>query len=100
MFPQVLGNLRVPRIGGSRPRPTPDRALGDKAYSSKANRLIVRDRNIHAVIPALSDQIAHRKRRDRAGGRPPGLDKEGYKRQYDKRALTYRGGAVLSAITI
>ena len=119
MFPEVLGSLRVPRIGGGRPRTTPDRALGDKAYSSKANRKMLRDRNIHAVIPERSDQIANRKRRGRAGGRPPGLDKEAYKRRnviersfavfkqwrgiatrYDKLALTYRGGAVLRAITI
>ena len=93
--------------------------MGDKAYSSKANRKMLRDRNIHAVIPERSDQIANRKRRGRAGGRPPGLDKEAYKRRnviersfavfkqwrgiatrYDKLALTYRGGAVLRAITI
>ncbi|TFC58545.1 hypothetical protein E3O62_10160 [Cryobacterium sp. TMT2-15-1] len=63
MFPEVLGSLRVPRLGGGRPRTTPDRAMGDKAYSSKANRKMLRDRGIQAVIPERSDQVANRKRR-------------------------------------
>lgn len=46
VFPQVLGSLLVPRIGIGRPRTTPERALGDKVHSSKANRLPFRDRNI------------------------------------------------------
>lgn len=119
MFPEVMGSLRVPRLGGGRPRTTPERALGDKAYSSKANRLLLRQRGIQAVIPERSDQVANRKRRGRHGGRPPGLAKEAYKRRnviercfaafkqwrgiatrYDKLALTYRGGVVLRAIII
>ena len=93
--------------------------LGDKAYSSKANRELLRTRGIQAVIPERSDQVANRKRRGRYGGRTIGLDTEPYKRRnvversfntfkqwrglatrYDKLALTYRGGVVLRAITI
>lgn len=119
MFLHLLDSLHVPRIGPGRARSRPDRALGDKAYSSKANRELLRSRGIQAVIPERSDQEANRKRRGRSGGRPIGLDKEAYKRRnvversfntfkqwrglatrYDKLALTYRGGVVLRAITI
>lgn len=119
MFPEVMGSLKVPRAGGGRARTTPDRAMADKAYSSKANRALLRERGIQTVIPERSDQIANRKRLGTKGGRPPGLDKDAYKRRnviercfgtfkqwrgiatrYDKLALTYRGGVVLRAITI
>jgi transposase len=97
----------------------PDRVRGDKAYSSRAIRTHLRDRGITAVIPQPSDQIGHRKRRGSTGGRPPAFDREDYKgrnvvernfnifkqwralaTRYDKLALTYRGGAVLRAISI
>ncbi len=119
MFAPVLEALRVDRIGPGRARTRPDRALADKAYSSRAIRELLRRRGIQAVIPERSDQVANRKRRGSKGGRPVGLDKEAYKRRnvversfnvfkqwrglatrYDKLALTYRGGAVLRAITI
>lgn len=119
MFPYLLTALEVPRHGPGRPRSTPVRALGDKAYSSKAIRKLLRSRGIQAVIPEPADQIGHRKRRGSKGGRPPAFDKEIYKRRnvversfntfkqwrgiatrYDKLAITYRGGAVLRAITI
>lgn len=119
MFEHVMNALSVPRLGGGRPRSRPDRTMGDKAYSSKANRALLRNRGIQAVIPERSDQIANRKRRGSKGGRTVGLDTEAYKRRnvversfntfkqwraiatrYDKLALTYRGGAVLRAITI
>ena len=91
--------------------------LADKAYSSRANRDLLRARGITAVIAQPSDQAAHRKRRGRAGGRPPAFDVDAYKgrnvversfnaikqwrglaTRYDKLALTYRGGVVLAAI--
>lgn len=119
MFPHLLIALSVPRIGPGRPRTRPDRALGDKAYSSRANRELLRRRGVQAVIPEPDDQIANRARRGSAGGRPVSLDTEAYKTRntversfnlfkqwrglatrYDKLALTYRGGVVLRAITI
>lgn len=119
MFAHLLDALSVPRIGPGRPRTRPDRALGDKAYSSKANRALLRRRGIQAVIPEPDDQIANRVRRGSAGGRPVSYDPEIYKTRntversfnlfkqwrglatrYDKLALTYRGGVVLRAITI
>ncbi|RPK71397.1 hypothetical protein EES45_34720 [Streptomyces sp. ADI97-07] len=36
-------------------------------------------RGVRAVIPQPADQIGHRLRRGRAGGRPPGFDTETYK---------------------
>ena len=106
-------------LGPGRSRTTPVRALGDKAYSSRANRQFLRQRGIQAVIPERSDQIANRQRRGSKGGRPVSYDTEAYKRRnvversfnifkqwralatrYDKLALTYRGGVILRAITI
>ncbi|OVZ99253.1 hypothetical protein B9W62_39345 [Streptomyces sp. CS113] len=46
---------------------------------SRAIRGHLRRRGIRAVIPQPADQIGHRLRRGRAGGRPPGFDAEKYK---------------------
>ncbi|GAB12628.1 putative transposase [Arthrobacter globiformis NBRC 12137] len=119
MFTHLMNQLKITRAGPGRPRTRPDRVRGDKAYSSKAIRTHLRDRGIIGVIPHPSDQIGHRKRRGSTGGRPPAFDKEDYKRRhvvernfnifkqwralatrYDKLALTYRGGAVLQAMSI
>ena len=108
-----------PRRGPGRPRTRPDAVLGDKAYSSRGNRALLRARGITAVIAEPSDQIGNRKRRGASGGRPPAFDAEAYKgrnvversfnvlkqwrglaTRYDKLALTYRGGVVLGAIII
>lgn len=119
MFKHVMAALHVPRIGPGRARTRPVRTLADKAYSSRANRELLRRRGIVAVIPERSDQVANRKRRGSGGGRPVTYDTEACKRRnvversfnifkqrrclatrYDKLALTYRGGCVLRAITI
>jgi putative transposase len=118
-FASLLGAVRVAREGPGRPRTRPDRVLGDKAYSSRANRALLRRRRIGAVIPEPSDQQANRRRRGSRGGRPVNFDPAIYKgrnvversfnsvkqwrglaTRYDKLAQTYRGGAVLRAITI
>jgi transposase len=49
-FIPVLEAIRVPRLGCGRPRTRPDRALADKAYSSRANRAYLRRRKIAATI--------------------------------------------------
>ena len=119
MFEHLMASLNVPRLGPGRPRTRPDRVLGDKAYSSRANRAALRARGIIAVIPEPADQQGHRKRRGQRGGRPVTFDAETYKgrnvversfnvfkqwrgvaTRYDKLALTYRGGVVLCAITV
>ena len=117
MLEQVLDDIRVPRIGGGRPRARPDAVLADKAYGSGVNRRMLRARGIRVVIPEKSDQIASRKRKGSKGGRPPAFDAEAYKdrnvversfalvkqwrgiaTRYDKLAITYRSGAVLHAV--
>jgi len=117
VLPLLLDQLRVARRGPGRPRTTPTALRGDKAYSSREHRARLRARGITTVIPERADQIAHRRRRGRAGGRPPAFDAEDYKNRnvverffnrmknwralatrYDKHALTWRGSIVLAAI--
>ena len=119
MLKTLLAHLRVARIGPGRPRTRPAALLGDKAYSSRGNRALLRGRGVKVVIPQPSDQLGHRKRRGSAGGRPPAFDAVAYKgrnviersfndhkqwrglaTRYDKLAAVYRGGVVLRAITI
>jgi putative transposase len=90
---------------------------GDKAYSSRGHRNLLRRRGIKAVIPEPSDQAGHRKRRGSRGGRPVSYDRQDYKgrnvverffnrmkhwrglaSRYDQNAIVYRGGVVLAAI--
>ena len=114
VFEHLLAHLHVRRAG--RPRTRPERVRADKAYSSHANRTLLRRRRIGAVIPGPSDQQGHRLRRGCAGGRPPAFDPDDYKRRnvverrfcdikqwrglatrYDKLAIIYRAAAVLNA---
>jgi IS5 family transposase len=67
----VLERIRVPRPAGGRPRTRPERVLGDKAYSSRANRAHLRERHIRATIAELADQARNRKKRGSAGGSKP-----------------------------
>jgi transposase len=117
MLPVLLDELCVDRIGPGRPRTTPDALRGDKAYSSRAQRAMLRSRGIKAVIPERADQIANRKRKGSTGGRPVSFDAADYKNRnvierffnrikhwrgiatrYDKHAVVYRGGIVVAAI--
>ena len=76
------------RSGPGRPRTRPGGLLGDKAYSSKKIRAHLRRRRITATIPEPADQIAHRLKRGRKGGRPPAFDAVAYKdRNTTERAL-------------
>lgn len=117
VFEHLLKHLKVDRHSGGKPRTRPDRVRADKAYSSRHNRTLLRQRRIGAVIPEPRDQQGHRIRRGSAGGRPPAFDAEDYKgrnvverrfchtkqwrglaTRYDKLAIVYRGAAVLNAI--
>ncbi|MFF3441769.1 IS5 family transposase [Streptosporangium sp. NPDC002721] len=81
-FAAVLEAIKVARLGPGRPRSRPERVRGDKAYSSRANRTYLRRCGIRATIPEPADQIAHRKKRGSAGGRPPTFDAEDYKARH------------------
>ncbi|MFJ6754657.1 IS5 family transposase [Streptomyces sp. NPDC091273] len=80
-FERVMSHIRVPRNGPGRPRTRPLAVLADRAYSSRAIRSYLRRRGIRTVIPQPSDQISHRLRRGRNGGRPPGFDRDAYKQR-------------------
>lgn len=114
-----MASIRVPRTGPGRPRTRPDAVLGDRAYSSRAIRNHLRRRGIRAVIPQPSDQVGHRLRRGRGGGRPPAFDAQAYKQRNtvercinrlkqwrglalrtDKLATAYQGALHLAAILI
>ena len=116
MFPHVIEAISVPRLGGGRARCRPEAVMGDKAYSSRANRALLREKKIKAIIPEPRDQIANRKRKGSRGGRPVDFDSEAYKgrsvveqsfslfkqwrsiaTRYDKLAITYRAGVALYA---
>jgi transposase len=78
-FAPVLSRIRVPRTGPGRPKTTPEMLLADKAYSSKANRRLLRRRGIKAVIPVKDDQRTNRKKKGSRGGREYAFDQELYK---------------------
>lgn len=118
-FEAVMAGIRIPRSGVGRPRTRPAVVLADRAYSSRAIRGHLRRRGIRAVIPQPADQVGHRLRRGRAGGRPPGFDAEAYKKRNtverciarlkqwrglamrtDKLAIAYQAALHLAAILI
>ncbi len=119
MFQNLMEALKVKKAGPGASRTRPDRAMADKAYSSRAIRQYLRERGIQCVIPEREDQKANRKRTGRSGGRPVTYDRDAYKRRnvvectfnvlkqwrslatrYDKLALTYRSAIVLHAVLI
>ena len=92
------------------------RLIADKAYSHPSTRTALRRRGIKHTIPERDDQIARRKAKGSAGGRPPAFDAAIYKQRntvergfnrfkqwrgvatrYDKYALTFLGGVLLAA---
>ncbi|GAO07118.1 putative transposase [Streptomyces lydicamycinicus] len=114
-----MARIRVPRTGPGRPRTRLVTVLADRAYSSRSIRSHLRRRTIRAVIPQPSDQIGHRLRRGRRGGRPPGFDADAYKQRNtvercinrlkqwrglatrtDKLAIAYQAALHLAAILI
>ncbi|MFJ8871817.1 IS5 family transposase [Streptomyces sp. NPDC102473] len=118
-FEAVMAGIRIPRSRLGRPRTRPAVVLADRAYSSRAIRGHLRRRGIRAVIPQPADQVGHRLRRGRAGGRPPGFNVEAYKERNtverciarlkqwrglamrtDKLAIAYQAALHLAAILI
>jgi transposase len=70
----LLDEVSVARVGPGRPRQRPDRVVADKAYSHPSTRHALRHRRIAFTSPERSDQIARRKAKGAAGGRPPTCD--------------------------
>jgi transposase len=118
-FIPLLEAIRISRRGLGRPRTRPGAAMGNKAYSSAANRAYLRKRGIAAVIPVKEDQKKHRRARGSAGGRPPAFDAGRYKerntvercfarlKQFravatrcDKREFMYQGTVDVASIRI
>ncbi|PKZ40750.1 IS5/IS1182 family transposase, partial [Kytococcus schroeteri] len=56
MLQEVLGDIRVPRIGCGQARTRPDALLADRGYTSRVNRAYLRERGIAAVIPEKSNE--------------------------------------------
>jgi transposase len=118
-FIPLMNQLAIRRRGPGRPRTRPGAALGDKAYSSAANRAYLRKRRITAVIPVKEDQKNNRRARGRRGGRPPAFDQACYQdrntvercfsklkqfravaTRYDKRKEIYQGTIDVASIRI
>ena len=91
--------------------------VADKAYSHPSTRAVLRRRRVRHTIPERSDQRERRTAKGSKGGRPPNFDGQLYAKRntiersfgrlnqwrgiasrYDKYALTFLGGALLSAI--
>jgi len=116
----LLDDIAIGARGGvGRPRKRPSTVLADKAYSHPSTRKALRRRGIRIVIPEKSDQIAYRKNKGAAGGRPPVFDAEAYRdrnvverafnrlkgwraiaTRYDKNARNYRAGVILASIIL
>ena len=87
----LVDQVRVARPGGrGRPRTRPDHLTGDKAYSSRANRVALRSRHIPHTIPERDDQKANRARRGARGGRPPAFDRQRYRQRNQVERLMGR----------
>lgn len=55
-FDRLMAQGAVKRPGRGRPRTRPDRAVGDKGYSSRAIRRSCRQRGIRHTIPHRTDE--------------------------------------------
>uniref|UniRef100_J2JRA1 Transposase IS4 family protein n=1 Tax=Streptomyces auratus AGR0001 TaxID=1160718 RepID=J2JRA1_9ACTN len=118
-FEPVMEKIRVARTGAGRPRTRPDSVSADKAYSNRRERAYLRKRGIRRVIPEKADQAANRIKRGSHGGRPPGFDRERYRKRnvvepainklkgfravatrYDKRGHVFLGTVSFAAVII
>lgn len=115
----VLDQVSVCPAWGGTPRRWPRGVIADRAYSHPSTRRALRRRGISFTCPERSDQIAWRKTRGPAGGRPPAFDVEIYRRRnvvercfgrlkqfrglatrYAKRVAYYRAEVVIATIAI
>jgi transposase len=93
--------------------------IADKAYSSRGFRSYLRRRGIAHTIPEKVDQQRHRHCRGSRGGRPPGFNRETYRRRnrvercfnrlkgfrgiatrYEKTATSYEAAVTLASLLL
>jgi transposase len=87
----LVDAVRVARPGGQgHPRTRVAHLIGDKAYSSRANRAALRARRIPHTIPERDDQQANRARKGAGGGRPPVFDRVRYRQRNQVERLMNR----------
>ncbi len=98
---------------------TPGRSHRRQGLLPPITREALRRKGIRVVIPERSDQIAHRKAKGSAGGRPHSFDTQLYRdrnvverafnrlkgwrgiaTRYDKKARNYRAGVILAGIVL
>ena len=115
----LLDQVRVRRVGPGRPRRRPRRVIADRAYSHPSTRRALRARGLGFICPERRDQIARRKAKGAAGGRPPAFDQDIYKKRnvvercfarlkqfrglatrYAKRVAYYRAEVVIASIAL
>jgi transposase len=115
----LLDEVSVARVGPGRPRKRPDRVVADKAYSHPSTRAALRSRGIAFTCPERCEQVARRKDKGSAGGRPPAFDRAAYAgrnvvercfarlkqfralaTRYAKRAAYFRTALVIAAIVL
>ncbi len=115
----LLEQVSVARVGPGRPRKRPDRVVADKAYAHPSTRVALRARGIAFTCPQKADQIAHRKAKGSAGGRPPAFDPSVYAgrnvvercinrlkqfrafaTRYTKRAAYFRSEVIIACIML
>ena len=115
----LLDQVSVRPPGPGRARSRPRRVIADKAYSHPSTRCALRARGIAFTCPERSDQIARRKAKGPAGGRPPAFDQVIYRdrnvvercfarlkqfralaTRYAKRVAYYRTQVVIATIAL
>jgi transposase len=96
----LLAELRVDRLAGGPARTTPTALRGDKAYSSKAIRSMLRRRGSRGGRPVTFDKQDYKNRNVVERGFNQLKNWRGLATRYDKHALIFRGGVVLAAILL
>lgn len=88
-LPVLVGLVRINQPGPGRPRTRLAGLAGDKAYSSKVNRDVLRTTRTRCTIPEREDQKTNRRKQFRA-----------LATRYDKLATTYRATVRIADILI
>jgi transposase len=116
---RLLDQVSVRPLDSGRPRSRPRRVIADRAYSHPSTRRALRARAIAFTCPERTDQIARRKAKGPAGGRPPAFDPDIYRHRnvvercfsrlkqfrglatrYAKRVAYYRAEVVIATIAL